>query len=192
MYSNSLRFTSFPSLHMSTICPATSPSDPTAEPNSAMARTTRSGETPMVFAATCSNARERRASPARTAVSSPKTLWLVGLPRRRSSLSMHGKSSWMSDMVWIISTAQAIGTASDSSPPTSSHEARQRIGRTRLPPARREYLIAWWIFIGSCNGTASSSALFTFVAFVFMYSSNWNLGTWLLLCGLLVDSWTCS
>ena len=35
------------------------------------------------------------ASPASTAMPSPKTLWLVGLPRRKSSLSIAGKSSWM-------------------------------------------------------------------------------------------------
>ena len=36
-------------------------------------------------------------SPARTAVASSKALWQVGLPRRKSSLSMHGRSSWMSE-----------------------------------------------------------------------------------------------
>lgn len=35
------------------------------------------------------------ASPASTASVSPYTLWLVGLPRRRSSSSMHGRSSWI-------------------------------------------------------------------------------------------------
>ncbi|KAK9125650.1 hypothetical protein Scep_014496 [Stephania cephalantha] len=35
----------------------------------------------------------------------------MGLPLRRSSLSMQGRSSWIRDMVWIISTAQAAGMA---------------------------------------------------------------------------------
>ncbi len=34
---------------------------------------------------------------ARMAVASPKTTWQVGLPRRRSSLSSAGRSSWMSE-----------------------------------------------------------------------------------------------
>ncbi|KAH0450003.1 hypothetical protein IEQ34_020695 [Dendrobium chrysotoxum] len=72
------------------------------------------------------------------AMGSPKTRWEVGCPRRKSSLSMQGRSSCMSDMVWIISTAQAAGKARLSSPPTSSHAAMQRAGRMRLPPARRE------------------------------------------------------
>ncbi|KAK9165599.1 hypothetical protein Scep_000790 [Stephania cephalantha] len=51
---------------------------------------------------------------------------------------MQGRSSWIRDMVWIISTAQAAGMAEASSPPTSSQAAMQRAGRTRFPPARRE------------------------------------------------------
>ena len=35
------------------------------------------------------------ASPAKIAIASPYTLWLVGLPRRKSSLSIDGKSSWI-------------------------------------------------------------------------------------------------
>src|SRR5215813_13676496 len=38
-------------------------------------------------------ARVRSASPARMAMASPNTLWLVGTPRRKSSLSMAGRSS---------------------------------------------------------------------------------------------------
>lgn len=68
--------------------------------------------------------------------------------------------------------AQEIGRVKDSSPPTNSHEAMHKIGRTRFPPARSEYLIASWIFNGCCKGTASSSALFTVLAFRAMYSSN--------------------
>ena len=47
------------------------------------------------FSAAASNALVSRPSPARMAIASPKTLWLVGLPRRRSSSSMAGRSSWI-------------------------------------------------------------------------------------------------
>lgn len=39
--------------------------------------------------------------------------------------------------------AQEIGRVKNSSPPTNSHEAMHKIGRTRFPPARSEYLIAY-------------------------------------------------
>ena len=68
-------------------------------------------------------------------------MWLVGLPRRKSSLSIDGRSSWMSDMVCSISIAHAAGKAVSRSPPTASHAARHRHGRTRLPPASSEYLV---------------------------------------------------
>lgn len=67
-------------------------------------------------------------------------MWLVGLPRRKSSLSMEGRSSWMSDIVCSISMAQAVGMAWLMEPPTASQAARHRQGRTRLPPASSEYL----------------------------------------------------
>eukprot|EP00955_Chlamydomonas_euryale_P024771 260907-Chlamydomonas_euryale.AAC.1 len=63
------------------------------------------------------------------------TLWLVGRPRRKSSLSMDGRSSCINDMVWTISIAHAVGIATCRSPPTMSHAARHSAGRTRLPPA---------------------------------------------------------
>jgi len=69
-----------------------------------------------------------------------RALWFVGLPRRKSSLSMDGRSSWMSDIVCSISIAHAAGMAVATSPPTASHAARHRHGRTRLPPASSEYL----------------------------------------------------
>ncbi|CAL5353134.1 unnamed protein product [Camellia sinensis] len=85
------------------------------------------GETPVVAVAMCSKAYKRRESAARTAVALPKTLWVVGLPRRRSSLSIEGRSSWTSDMVWIISTAHAAGMAAEWWPPTSSQAAMQSV-----------------------------------------------------------------
>ena len=68
------------------------------------------------------------------------TLWQVGFPRRKSSLSIAGRSSWISDMVWIISIATALGIACSTVPPTSSHAARHSTGRTLLPPASSECL----------------------------------------------------
>lgn len=47
----------------------------------------------------------------------------------------------MSDMVCSISIAHAAGMAVARSPPTASHAARHRHGRTRLPPASSEYLV---------------------------------------------------
>ena len=44
-----------------------------------------------------SNARLSSPSPASIAPDSPKTMWLDGLPRRISSLSMHGRSSCISE-----------------------------------------------------------------------------------------------
>lgn len=54
---------------------------------------TRSGGTPLVDSAMCSNAYESMASPARIAMSSPYLIWFVGLPLLKSSLSMDGRSS---------------------------------------------------------------------------------------------------
>ena len=44
------------------------------------------------------------------------TLWFVGRPRRKSSLSIAGRSSWINDMVWTISMAHAVGMAAEISP----------------------------------------------------------------------------
>ena len=45
------------------------------------------------------------------ATSSPKRTWQVGRPRRRSSSSIAGRSSWISEYVWISSSAAANGSA---------------------------------------------------------------------------------
>ena len=47
--------------------------------------------------AICMKASVSRASPARMAVASSNCLWLEGLPRRRSSSSIAGRSSWISE-----------------------------------------------------------------------------------------------
>jgi len=72
------------------------------------------------------------------AMSSPKTTWLVGMPRRSESSSMAGRSSCTRDMVWIISMATAVAMAISSVPPNISHAAMHMMGRMRFPPAMRE------------------------------------------------------
>jgi len=77
-------------------------------------------------------------------------------------LSIDGKSSWMRDIVWIISRATAAGidACQFPSPANISHAARHSTGRIRFPPAMSEYFIASTIFsvCGSRHGTDSSSA----------------------------------
>jgi len=111
------------------------------------------------------------------------TLWLVGFPLRRSSLSMQGRSSWMRDMVCNISMAQAAGMAVSSSPPKSSQAAKQSTGRTLFPPAKSEYRIASRSFTGCCNGTALSNARFTACALATIKARKSNL------CGSATFSW---
>mmetsp|Transcript_9077 Transcript_9077/g.15595 ORF Transcript_9077/g.15595 Transcript_9077/m.15595 type:complete len:244 (+) Transcript_9077:826-1557(+) len=129
-----------PSISISTICPPTSPSDPTHFATYATTRSTIRGSTLSsgVAMAMYSNARVKSPSPARIAHCSPYTLWLVGLPRRKSSLSMQGRSSCMRLIVWIISSAHAVGMATLESSVNISHAAMQSAGRMRLPPASRE------------------------------------------------------
>src|SRR5262245_32263728 len=94
------------------------------------------------------------------AIASPKTTWQVGTPRRSASLSSAGRSSWMSEYVWIISRPHAGSSAGSHSPPAASAAARHRIGRRRLPPAKSECRTARWIVAGqaSTGGTSRSSA----------------------------------
>mmetsp|Transcript_18638 Transcript_18638/g.56304 ORF Transcript_18638/g.56304 Transcript_18638/m.56304 type:complete len:229 (+) Transcript_18638:1430-2116(+) len=171
MYCNVDRPTlsAWPSDLMSTTWPATRPSEPTAFPVSTITLSTRAGSTPFVSRAMYSKDRLSSASPARMAMSSPYFLWLVGTPRRKSSLSMLGRSSWMSDMVWIISMAQAAGMAHSTVPPTSSAAARHSAGRTRLPPASNEYRIDSFTSSGYCMGTDLSRAWSMSSARCFMY-----------------------
>jgi hypothetical protein len=57
----------------------------------------RAGSACVAGEASSSNASVSGASPARMAVHSLKALCTVGLPRRMSSSSMAGRSSWMSE-----------------------------------------------------------------------------------------------
>ena len=82
-------------------------------------------------------------------MASPNTLWHVGRPRRRSSLSSAGRSSWISEYVCSISSA-----APNSSMPAGSDSAimrpasMQSTGRSRLPPANTLCRIALWMETG--------------------------------------------
>src|SRR3972149_90122 len=49
---------------------------------------------------------------------------------------MAGRSSWISEYVWIISSATAAGIASSVSPPTASQARSVKSGPRRLPPAK--------------------------------------------------------
>ncbi|KAG5405772.1 hypothetical protein IGI04_011891 [Brassica rapa subsp. trilocularis] len=161
-----------PWLRRSTTCPATSPFVPMAFASSITAWIILSGAiNPLDMTVICSNAKERSASPAKTAIASPNTLFSKrnGLPLRRSALSMHGRSSWIRELVWIISTAQAADMAIASSPPTSSHAAMQSRDLTRFPPASSEYRTASWIVRGFKSGKETSRAAFTDSALPIIY-----------------------
>ncbi len=112
------------------------PGVPAAVASSSTIRDTRAASTVSIAPRT-SKANVSSASPARIAMASPKTLWQVGLPRRRSSLSSAGKSSWINEYVWIISSAQAAVSTPAVWSDTARAASMQRIGRMRLPPAKR-------------------------------------------------------
>ena len=113
----------FVSAAMSSICPSIIPIAPS--PSTRAARRASSGATAGFFIAV-STARSSSESPASSAVASPQTLWFVGLPRRRSSSSMQGRSSCISENVCIISTAQANGIAAASLPPKRRQNSSTR------------------------------------------------------------------
>ena len=71
------------------------------------------------------------ASPASSAIASPNATWQVGLPRRSTSSSMHGRSSCASEYAWIISTA-AAGAVDG----RRDRRRRARRPRTRAAAAR--------------------------------------------------------
>mmetsp|Transcript_85787 Transcript_85787/g.223583 ORF Transcript_85787/g.223583 Transcript_85787/m.223583 type:complete len:235 (+) Transcript_85787:3-707(+) len=92
--SSSIVAVCFASHSRSMTCPPARPTGPTDSPNRRSTSNTRSAGTDLgVALATCVNDSDSKASPARTATSSPYTLWLVGIPRRISSLSRAGRSS---------------------------------------------------------------------------------------------------
>src|SRR5687768_1393304 len=85
------------------------------------------------------NASTRSASPARTATGSPNCAHVLGRPRRVSSSSSAGRSSWTSENECTSSTAHAAGSTSSGSAPIASPTARQSTGRIRLPPPSSAY-----------------------------------------------------
>ena len=87
----------WPSASMSIICPPAMPRAPAAAPSAATSSQRACGSEWVSGSASTSNARVCSASPARIAVASSNALWVEGLPRRRSSSSMAGRSSWTSE-----------------------------------------------------------------------------------------------
>jgi hypothetical protein len=85
------------SASMSSIWPPTMPARPAARasPNDSATRTSALGS--VRGSARISKASACNASPARIAVASSKARWVVGRPRLRSSSSIAGRSSWISE-----------------------------------------------------------------------------------------------
>ena len=79
------------------ICPPAMPAPPEATASPATRSARIAGSACAAGADRISNARVSSASPARIAVHSSKALCTVGRPRRRSSLSMAGRSSWINE-----------------------------------------------------------------------------------------------
>mmetsp|Transcript_42934 Transcript_42934/g.121483 ORF Transcript_42934/g.121483 Transcript_42934/m.121483 type:complete len:207 (+) Transcript_42934:412-1032(+) len=145
------------SYSMSASSPAAMPLKPTASASILSTSMIRSpGTTTLpdcgVPRATTAKASLRSESPARMATFSSYFTWHAAHPRRIASLSRAGRSSWIRDIVWIISRAMAVGIAtsrvssSGSRPGARSRPARflaiaqaamHMIGRKRFPPARR-------------------------------------------------------
>ncbi len=80
----------------SAYCPPTIPLTPVAAASSAAARSTRSGAARW-WVSRWRNASAYSPSPARIATPSPNFTWQVGCPRRSSSSSIAGRSSWISE-----------------------------------------------------------------------------------------------
>ena len=88
---------SLPASFRSRYWPPTIPPRPVARLISREDPDARARRRPGWCSATSCTASAKRASPARMAVSSPKSTWQVGRPRRRSSSSIAGRSSWISE-----------------------------------------------------------------------------------------------
>ena len=111
--------------------------EPAAAETDARALSTRPAGRSFTVEAINPKASVSRASPARMAVASSKALWQEGRPRRRSSSSIAGRSSWMREYVWIISSEAAKGITASALRPNRAAVDRHSTGRRRLPPARR-------------------------------------------------------
>ena len=119
-------------------CPAIMPSMPMARARSRASpeRTTASGPPGQPWPR-ISKARFWRPKAARIAVASPWATWQVGRPRRVCASSIEGRSSRMRLAVCTISMAQAAGSTLSGSPRRISATSRARMGRSRLPGAKR-------------------------------------------------------
>src|SRR5712691_1167880 len=102
----------------------------------------------------------RSASPARMPTASPYCFHVDGCPRRSSSASSGGRSSWTRENVCTSSSAQPAGSATWGAAPAASAVARQITGRTRLPPTVIEYRTdsAWPCSCGQSSSPSRQSS----------------------------------
>ena len=125
-----------PVASMSHACPPTMPRHPAASASSRTMRSRVASGRPGASAST-SNARVCNPSPTSTAVASSKAMWHEGRPRRRSSSSMAGRSSWTREYAWTYSIAAAGSTAASSCPPEGDARRTGDGGPQPLAPAER-------------------------------------------------------
>lgn len=116
------------------------PAEPAAEETDARASSTRPAGRSFTVEAINPKASVSRASPARMAVASSKALWQEGRPRRRSSSSIAGRSSWMREYVWIISSEAAKGITASALRPNQGGGGQAQ-HRTEALAAREEAVI---------------------------------------------------
>jgi hypothetical protein len=68
------------------------------------------------------------------ASASPYRLCVVGRPRRKSSSSIAGRSSWIREYVCISSMAAALGNTWPGSAPKTAAVSMHSVGLTLFPP----------------------------------------------------------
>src|SRR6266496_5331784 len=86
--------------------------------------------------ATISKARERSVTAASSAVATPYARWIAARPRRRTALSIEGRSSSTREAAWTYSTATATASGPTGFARTSSPAASATSGRMRFPGER--------------------------------------------------------
>src|SRR5271157_5574936 len=103
-----------------------------AAPASAATSSQRTPGSPCVSgSARTSNAAVKRPSPASTAVASSNSLWQVGRPRRKSLLSIAGRSSCTREYAWTISVAAAACANASGKEIASDHNVSVKFRRLR-------------------------------------------------------------
>src|SRR6266545_2244625 len=106
----------------------------------------------------------RSASPASTALPSPYAAQTLGLPRRSSSPSSAGRSSWTREKLCTSSIASAAGITCSGGASSASPTASEITGRMRLPPISTSAYRAdsrWPASCGhswTCSSASSTSA----------------------------------